>query len=158
MKRLLALALSLFASAALAQAICDVVVTAEVETTAGNIVASGTATLYGVPMADVLDNSARARRVLDVLSKQQDKGGPYNLETGEVRSCGGKPPERVAATSVLLKGITLNGANLGARATLKEADGVTKRYEDRAAKGAKEGWDHSKAAKVKRNELGQKVK
>jgi hypothetical protein len=157
MKRVLAIALSLFASAAFAQ-VCDVTVTADVETMDGRNVGTMTATSYAVPMADVLDNSARALKVLDVLSKQQDKGGVYVLETGEVRSCDGKPPERVAATSVLLKGITLKGANMGARAALKESDGITKRYEDRAAKGAKEGWDHSKAAKVKRNDLGQRVK
>ena len=158
MKRVLVLALSLFATAAFAQSVCDVTYTAEVETMAGQDVSSSSLTLRAVPFADVQDNSARALRVLDLLSKEQDKGGVYKLETGEVRSCDGKPPERVAATSVELRGITLKGANRGARAALKEADGVTKRYEDRAAKGDKEGWDHAKAAKVKRNDLGQKVK
>jgi len=159
MKRILILALSLFASAAFAQSVCDVTYTAEVETMAGQDVSSASLTLRAVPFADVQDNSARALRVLDLLSKEQDKkDGVYVLETGEVRSCDGKPPERVAATSVQLKGITLKGANRGARAALKEGDGVVKRYEDRAAKGDKEGWDHSKAKKVKRNDLGQKVK
>lgn len=132
--------------------------TAEVETMAGQDVSSASLTLRAVPFADVQDNSARALRVLDLLSKEQDKGGVYKLETGEVRSCDGKPPERVAATSVQLNGITLKGANRGARAALKEADGIVKRYEDREAKGAKEGWDHSKAKKVKRNDVGVKIK
>jgi len=159
MKRVLVLALSLFASAAFAQSVCDVTYTAEVETMAGQDVSSSSLTLRAVPFADVQDNSARALRVLDLLSKEQDKkDGVYVLTTGEVRSCDGKPPERVAATSVELRGITLKGANRGARAALKEADGVTKRYEDRAAKGDKEGWDHAKAKKVKRNDLGQKLK
>jgi hypothetical protein len=158
MKRILILALSLFATTAFAQTVCDVTYTAEVETVAGNDVSSSTLTIRGVPFADVLDNSAKALKVLDVLSKQQDKGGVYVLETGEVRSCDGKPPERVAATSVQLKGITLHGANVGARAALKQADLIVKRYEQRQAKGDVQGWDHAKAAKVKRNDLGQKVK
>lgn len=157
MKRVLVLALSLFATAAFAQTVCDVTYTTEVETMAGNNVSSSSMTLYGVPFADVEDNSVRAKRVLDALSKQQDKGGVYKLETGEVRSCDGKPPERVAATSVELRGISLHGANVGARAALKEADGIIKRYEQREKKGDVQGWDHSKAKKVKRNDLGQKV-
>ena len=158
MKRILILALSLFASTAFAQTVCDVTYTSEVETMAGQDVSSASLTLRAVPFADVQDNSKRALRVLDVLSKQQDKGGVYKLETGEVRSCDGKPPERVAATSVELRGISLHGANLGARAALKEADGITKRYEQRQAKGDVQGWDHSKAKKVKRNDVGVKIK
>ena len=158
MKRILVLALSLFASAAFAQTVCDVTYTAEVETMAGNDVSSSSLTLRGVPFADVLDNSARALKVLDVLSLEQNKGGVYKLETGEVRSCDGKPPERVAATSVELRGITLHGANRAARITLREADGIVKRYEARENKGDVQGWDHSKAKKVKRNDVGVKIK
>ena len=158
MKRLLVLALSLFATAAFAQSVCDVTYTAEVETVAGNDVSSSSLTLRGVPFADVLDNSAKALKVLDVLSKQQDKGGVYVLETGEVRSCDGKPPERIAVTSVQLKGITLHGANVGARAAMQQADLIIKRYEQREKKGDVQGWDHSKAKKVKRNDVGVKIK
>jgi len=158
MKRLLVLALSLFATAAFAQTVCDVTYTAEIETMQGFDVSSSSLTLRGVPFADVQDNSKRALRVLDILSKQQDKGGVYKLETGEVRSCDGKPPERVAATSVELRGISLHGANMGARAALKEADGIIKRYEVREKQGEVQGWDHSKAKKVKRNDVGVKIK
>jgi len=158
MKRILVLALSLFATAAFAQSVCDVTYTAEVETVAGNDVSSSSLTLRGVPFADVLDNSAKALKVLDVLSKQQDKGGVYVLETGEVRSCDGKPPERIAVTSVQLKGITLHGANVGARAAMQQADLIIKRYEQREKKGDVQGWDHSKAKKVKRNDVGVKIK
>ena len=158
MKRILVLALSLFATAAFAQTVCDVTYTAEVETMAGNDVSSASLTLRAVPFADVLDNSARALKVLDVLSLEQNKGGVYKLETGEVRSCDGKPPERVAATSVELRGITLHGANRAARITLREADGIVKRYEAREKKGDVQGWDHSKAKKVKRNDVGVKIK
>jgi hypothetical protein len=157
MKRLLILAaLAAFAPFAAAQ-VCDVTYTAEVETAAGNDVSSSSLTLRGVPIADVLDNSAKALKVLDVLSKQQDKGGVYTLETGEVRSCDGKPPERIAVTSVQLKGITLHGANVGARAALQQADLIIKRYEQREKKGDVQGWDHSKSKKVKRNDVGQKL-
>ena len=158
MNRILILALSLFATAAFAQTVCDVTYTAEVETMAGNDVSSSSLTLRGVPFADVLDNSAKALKVLDILSKQQDKGGVYVLETGEVRSCDGKPPERIAVTSVQLKGITLHGANVGARAAMQQADLIIKRYEQREKRGDVQGWDHSKAKKVKRNDVGVKIK
>jgi len=162
LKKLIAVATAMLLAASVnaatpAPVVCDVTYTAEVETMEGFDVSSSSLTLRGVPMADVLDNSAKAIKVLDVLSKQQDKGGVYVLETGEERNCAGKI-ERVAATSVQLKGITLRGANSGARAALQQANLIVGRYESRAAKGDKQGWDHSKAVKVKRNDLGQKVK
>lgn len=147
---------SLFAGSLAAQ-VCDVTYTGEVETADGRDVSSSVLILRAVPMADVLDNSARALKVLDELSKHQGKG-PYNIETGEVRACDGKPPERVPATSVLLQGVTFAGANKAARIGYKEADGVLKRYEDREKNGKKTGWDHDKGKKVKRNDLGQKLK
>jgi len=160
MKTLL-IVLALFSPLTFGQT-CDVVYTVDT-----NIVdASGTehdvstavANVYALPMADVLDNSAKALKVLDVMSKLQDKGGPYTIETGEVRSCDGKPPEKVAATSVLVKGVTLNGSNRIAREALKQFDLIVARYEARGKRGDKMGWDHGKARKTKRNDLGQRIK
>lgn len=161
MKRILLVAMLLFAGSVLAQTVCDVVYTTDINVIEQGVerdVVTATTTVYGVPMADVLDNSTRALRIVNIASTLQDKGGPYNIETGEVRSCDGKPPERVAATSLLFKGVTLQGSNKIARTALKEADGITHRYEERQAKGAKHGWDHSKARKTKRDDLGRKSK
>jgi len=157
-KLLLVAALAALTPVAFAQTVCDVTYTAEVETMTGQDVSSSSLTLRAVPFADVKDNSERSLRVLEILSKAQDKGGVYKLETGEIRACDGKPPEKFAPTSVELRGITLKDANRGARAALKEADGIVKRYEDREKGGAKEGWDHSKALKVKRDDVGKRVK
>lgn len=121
-------------------------------------VSTSTAVLYAVPWADVVDNSAKGLRVLNVLSKFQDKGGPYTIETGEVRSCDGGPPQKNLATSVLLKGVTLDGGNQAGREALRQAELVQARFEDRQRQGKKTGWDHSKAHKTKRNDLGQRVK
>ena len=155
-KILLVVALATSSTLALGQ-VCDVTYTSETETADGQNVMSSSLTVYAIPLADVLDNSARGLRVVNVMSKLQDKGGPYQIETGEVRSCDGKPPERVAATSVMVKGVTLKGSNQISRAALKQADEITQRYEKRAERGDKHGWDHGKAKKVKRNDLGQKV-
>ena len=157
MKYILVVAAFAFAESVGAQ-VCDVTYTVEVETAAGNDVSSGSTTIYGLPMADVLDNHAKNLKVLDALSKRQDKGGPYTIETGEYRACDGGAKTKIDAGSVMVKGVTLKGANEVARVALAQSGAIIKRYEDKSAKGAKEGWDHKKAKKVKRNDLGQKVK
>lgn len=120
-------------------------------------VATSVSVVTGMPYADVLDNSAKAFKVVDLMSKLQDKGGPYVIETGEIRSCDGKPPEKVMATSVMVKGLTLEGSNRVAREALRQAAFVVDRYEGRAKKGDRMGWDHKKGHKTKRNDLRQKV-
>lgn len=138
--------------------VCDVTYTLKVVTSTGHNVWTVTNTVYGLPFADVLDNSAKGLKVVDVMSKLQDKGGGYEVETGEVRTCDGKAPEKVAATSVMVKGLTLDGSNKVYREGLKQADFIVKRYEDRQKKGDKFGWDHTKAKKVKRDDIGETVK
>jgi hypothetical protein len=159
MKALLAIAALAASTLATAQ-VCDVTYT--VDTTAIDAqgiehdVGTAVATLYGVPLADLQDNSAKMFKVVDTMSKLQDSGGPYMAETGEVRSCDGKPPERVLATSVMVKGLTLKGSNKVAREALKQAEDIVRRYENRAARGAKQGWDHAKARKTPRDDVGQR--
>jgi hypothetical protein len=153
MKRLLLLVLCLFSAAAYAQT-CDVTYISDVETAAGNDVAYSSAKVYGLPMADVLDNNVLGKKVLNEASKRQDQGGPYTLELSEIRECNGGPPAR--ADGIMVKGVTLKGANAISREALRQADRIVQRYEKRAAKGDKAGWDHGKARKTKRNDLGQK--
>jgi hypothetical protein len=159
MKTILAIAALAASSLAYGQ-VCDVTYT--VDTTAIDAqgvehdVGTAIAHLYGVPLDDLKDNSAKMFKVVDTMSKLQDSGGPYMVETGEVRSCDGKPPERVLATSVLVKGLTLKGSNKIAREALKQADLIVKRYENRAARGAKMGWDHGKARKTPRDDVGKR--
>ena len=155
-KILLLVVLATSSTFALAQ-VCDVTYSVDTETADGQNVMTSSTTLYAVPMADVLDNSARGLRVVNIMSQSDGKGGPYSIETGEVRSCDGKPPERVAANSVMVKGVTLKDSNRINREALRQADGIVKRYEKRAERGDKHGWDHAKAKKVKRNDLGQKL-
>jgi hypothetical protein len=156
---------TLFAIAALAAStlataqVCDVTYTMDstivdaqgVEHDVGTTVTH----LYGVPLADLEDNSAKMFKVVDLMSKLQDQGGPYMAETGEVRTCDGKV-ERVLATSVLVKGLTLKGSNKVAREALKQAEDIVRRYENRAARGAKQGWDHAKARKTPRDDVGKR--
>jgi reverse gyrase len=153
----LILALALFSTAALAQ-VCDVTYSTDVETADGNNVLTSSTTVYGLPMADVLDNSQQGLQIIKMLGKADSKGGPYTIEVGEVRECDGKPPERVLANSIFAKGVTLADSNRISDKGLEVAKHILKRYQDRQAKGQRRGWDHAKAQKVKRNDLGQKQK
>jgi len=155
MKRNFLLA-ALFASSAAFGQVCDVTYVLDVDTGERNV-STVTTQVYGVPMADVLDNHARGLRIINELSKVQDRGGPYNVEVSETRTCDGGVAVKVPDGGIMVKGVTLKDNNRIARMALKEADGITKRYEDRAAKGDKHGWDHSKAKKVKRDDLGKKI-
>jgi hypothetical protein len=113
-------------------------------------------TTPAIPMADLLDNAAKFNKVLDAASRYQEKGGPYTLEMNEIRVCDGGAPVR--AQGVEVRGLTLTGLNAVTREALKQGEFVLRRYEQRAAKGDKTEWDHTKAKKVKRNDLGQRVK
>jgi hypothetical protein len=162
MKRIMVLALSLFATAAFAQT-CDVVYSVDVTMTdpAGvehNVIGPAVLPVYGLPMADVLDNSEHGLKVVKMIGQADGKGGPYMIEVGEVRACDGKPPEKVLANSIMAKGVTLKDSNKIQRESLKQQEDILKRYEKRAEKGDRHGWDHAKANKAKRNDLGQHVK
>jgi hypothetical protein len=55
-------------------------------------------------------------------------------------------------------GMTLEGSVRAMDVALQAAKEINDRYRSRASKGAKVGWDHSKAKKVKRDDLGRKLK
>lgn len=163
MKAAIAVVAAMFAVAVSAQPapkaapkVCDVSYTMESETADGHDVLNSKILVYGLPWVEVADNSKRGMRVIDLASKVQDQGGPYSIELGEVRQCDGGPPERVAANSILVKGVTLAGANKLTRLMIKVTGEITDRYEEKEKKGAKSAWGHDKARKVKRNDLQQK--
>lgn len=112
-----------------------------------------------IPMADVNDNHAKALVVLDAMSKEQDKGGPYSIIVQEFRRCdgGGIVEMKDGGMGALISGVTLAGGNRIARVGLQQASLIVARFEDRARKGAKTAWDHSRAKKVKRDDLGRRV-
>jgi hypothetical protein len=140
--------------------VCDVTYTVDTNIKVGADefdVSTAITVVSAMPYADVLDNSAKALNVVNVMSKQGDKGGPYVIESGEVRSCDGGPPAKVPATSVMVSGVTLAGANRIARESLRQTAFIVDRYDGRANKGDKTGWDHNKGHKTKRNDLHQKL-
>lgn len=137
-------------------AACDVTYTMESETADGRDVMNSKLAVYALPYAEVQDNSRKGLRVIDVASRQQDKGGTYSIELGEYRVCDGGPVEKVAANSILVKGVTLRGANRISRTMLQVSADIVDRYEGKDDRGAKAAWDHDKARKVKRNDLHQK--
>ena len=161
MKRLLMFAvLAVASSFALAQT-CDLTYTMDTNTMDDQDVAFASTTLSAVPMVDVLDNHEKQLKVLSVASKQDESvtkvHGPYKLELSEYRQCDGGAKTKIVDGGVMVQGVTLKGMNKIAREGLKQADLITARYEKRAAHGDKHGWDHSKAKKVKRNDVGQRV-
>jgi len=155
MKRILILALAAFAPVAFAQ-VCNVTFSTECETKDGFDCGMISGTTPAIPMTDLLDNAAKFNKVLDRASKVQEQGGPYTLEMNEYRVCDGNAP--VKAQGIEVRGLTLQGMNAVAREAWKQMDSVIKRYEQRAEKGNKQAWDHGKAAKVKRDDLGRRVK
>ncbi len=140
--------------------LCDVIYTTDITTTDAqggeHNIATGINTVWAIPYADALDNSKKGLVVVDLMSKLQDKGGPYDAETSEIRNCDGKGQAKYAPTSVLVRGVTLEGANQIAREALKQGGLIVTRYEDRQKGGAKVGWDHAKASKTKRDDLGRR--
>jgi hypothetical protein len=153
MKRLTAIALSLFASTAFAQ-FCDVTYTLDTDVVlaeGAEPVNTGTivGVAYGLPLADAEDNTRLGKKIINEASKQQDKGGPYLAYYSEMRSCGGGPA--VQADGIFVKGVTLNGSNKIGRVALQVGDEVTKRYEKRAQKGDRFAQDHQKARKIERD-------
>lgn len=107
------------------------------------------------PWADVQANHAEQVKVLSVLSKEQNQGGPYTVTVSETVTCDGGATKRVPDGSIYVEGVTLKGMNKVSREALKSADTILKRYEDRDAKGAKTAWNHKNAQKVQRDELGR---
>ena len=149
------------AAGATGGAYCDMIGVAD-----GSVMVNGvehdTGFAYGfapaIPMADVNDNHAKWLKVLDVASKEQDKGGPYQVEVSEYRSCDGGGIVKITDGSILIKGMTLAGATRVADEGLKQMAAINARTKARAKDANSTNHDHSKAKKVKRNDLGVKVR
>jgi hypothetical protein len=109
-----------------------------------------------IPMADVNDNHAKWMKVLNVASQQQDKGGPYDAELSEYRSCDGGGIVKISDGSVLIKGMTLAGMTKVTDEGLKQAASINDRTKGRAKSPKSVDHDHSRAKKVKRDDLGRK--
>lgn len=137
--------------------ICDVTYAVETETSDHYKVGGGLITMKAVPWVDVEDNHKKQMRVLDTLSKQQDKGGEYQVTVTETNTCEDGVTVRIADGSAYVIGVTLDGTVKVIDTALQVGKEVNDRYRARAAKGAKVGWDHSKALKVKRDDLGREL-
>jgi len=138
--------------------ICDVTYSADTETKDHYDVASAVITLKAVPWVDVEDNHKKQMKVLDQMSKEQDKGGEYEVTVTETNTCEDGVTVRIADGSALIMGMTLAGSVRVMDIALQMAKEINDRYRARANKGAKVGWDHSKAKKVKRDDVGRRVK
>lgn len=155
---LLAIAASM--SAAVAAQTCDVTYSAETETMAGQNVSDASVTLYGVPMSEVDFNHARQMKVLNAMSKEQDakKDGMYRTDVTEYRACDGGAKTKVDSGSASIQGISYAGTVRITDEALKQGKVINDHHRDRSAKGEKHAWDHGKAKKVKRNDVGVKLK
>ena len=172
MKRLLVLALSLFASAAFAQTVCTVTYGYESESMDGNDTGKGSIILPSMPMSEVNFNHDRQMKVLDAMSKEQDATGKdakgrkfaaeepmYKTDVYEIRACDGGPGVKmpIGQGSASIQGISYAGTTRIADVMLQQFRIVNDRHKARVAKGEKSAWDHSKAPKVKRNDVGVRV-
>ena len=137
--------------------ICEVTYASFTETKDHYRVGAMTVTLSSVPWVDVEDNHKKQMRVLDELSKQQDKGGQYEITVTETNTCEDGVTVRVNDGSAYVTGVTLEGSTKVGDVMLQVGKEINDRFKNRAAKGAKVGWDHSKAKKVKRDDLGRVI-
>lgn len=137
--------------------LCDVTYSMDMETKDNQDVGSSSITLRAVPWVDVQDNHKKQLRILDALSKEQDKGGDYEITVTETNTCDGGPTVRIASGSALILGVTLEGSVRVGDIALQVGKEINDRYRGRASKGAKVGWDHSKAQKVLRDDLGRRI-
>lgn len=146
--------------------VCDVTWTAESETMGGHNVSDGTGTVYAMPMSEVNFYHDRSMKTLDALSKEQDKckeSDPdkcYRVDVFEDRACdgGAKVRQPVGQGSASILGLTYAGSIRVGDVALQQAKLALDHNKQLLAKGNKTGWDHSKAKKVKRDDLGKKVK
>lgn len=109
-----------------------------------------------IPMADVNDNHAKWLKVLDEASKQQDKGGPYEVELSEYRTCDGGGTVKISDGSVVIKGMTLAGLTKVNDMGLQQATAINARTKARVKDAKSTDHDHKKAKKVKRSDVGVK--
>jgi hypothetical protein len=127
---------ALLAASTLAQAACDHTLGMTV-TYNGEPVAENQLTYHGFTPAQVAFVQQHGKAVLDVASKQQDKGGSYAAEFKEVVNCDGKVTDNPA---VLIDGVTIQGMSKILRAAAKQEQALIKAGEDEAGKGKKRAW------------------
>jgi|SRR5580765_2492181 len=137
--------------------VCDATYAMEVETVDHFNVMSSYAAVYSLPGVDLDANHKLQMKVLDALSKEQDKRGQYEVTVTETNTCEDGVTVRVNDGSAYVTGVTLDGSVKVGDVAIQVAKEINDRYRGRASKGAKVGWDHSKAPKVKRDDLGRKL-
>jgi len=173
MKKLLLFSALLCATPfALAQ-VCDVTYSWESETMDGQDVGNGAVTFFAQPMSEVLFNHKAQMKVLDAMSKEQDAKSPdakknkqananehpmYRTDVSEYRVCDGGAKVKIADGSASIQGISYAGTNRIADEMLRQGRIITNHHKERVDKGEKHAWDHQKARKVKRSDLGVKIK
>jgi len=138
--------------------VCDITYTTNAETIDGYDVGSIYIFLPAVPMADVIDNHRRNRKVLDIASREQDRGGQYNVEFSEYRACEGGASVKITEGGALIAGMTLGGWTRITDETLRQLSGINERTKLRSKTLKSTDRDHTKAKKVKRNDLGQQIR
>lgn len=136
MKALLAIALLLSSSLALAQS-CDLTLNMNI-TYKGEPVAKSSITYFGFDDATMKDMTKRQLRVVDAGSKAQDKkGGNYTVTLGDSRLCGAAT---TASPGVEFQGLTIQGVTQVFKAMQKEGDALVKLADDQHSKGKKRAW------------------
>lgn len=163
MKRyLFGLLLALLPLGALAQ-VCDLTFGFESETMTGYNISKGEAIAYAMPIAEIEFYHARQMKTLDAMSKEQDKcksndNDCYRVDVYEERACDGKAAVRqpIGQGSASIQGMTYAGSIRVGEEALRQGKLALDHNKERAAKGLKNGWDHTKAKKVERDDLGKR--
>jgi len=158
-KLLLAVAITLASPVVMAQ-ICDVTYSWESERMDGKDVGNGSTTFFAQPMSEVLFNHKAQMKVLDVMSKEQDakKGPMYRVDVAEYRVCDGGAKVKIEEGSASIQGISYEGSLRINDEGIKQLKVINDHHKAKHARGDKEAWDHGKAKKVERDDLGYKKK
>lgn len=136
MKKLIGIALLAISPVVFGQT-CDQTFSMKV-TYAGEPVGENKLVYHGLAKEDVADHSKKGKSVLNVASKNQDKGGKYAAEFLEEIACKGEPAK--AAVPVVVEGVTIHGMAKILRAGMKVQDELIKKGEKAAKEGKKRAW------------------
>lgn len=170
MKLLIGIISTAFAMTAAAQT-CDVTYSFESETMDGRDVGSGSITLKAQPLSEVEFQHKLQLKVLDAMSKEQDASSKeakgkkwqnaneepkYKVDVSEFRSCDGGPKVKNTEGSLSLQGLSYAGSTRIGDEVLRQGKALNDHHKAKVAKGEKAAWDHAKAKKVERDDLGNK--
>jgi hypothetical protein len=176
LKKLIPIALGILMAASVNAAnaqVCDVTYSWESETMSGQDIGNGSVTFFAQPMSEVTFNHKAQMKVLDAMSKEQDAKSSdakknkqananeepmYRTDVTEYRVCDGGAKVKIADGSASIQGISYRGTVRIADEMLRQGKIITDHHRERANSGEKHAWDHDKARKVKRDDLGRKVK